>query len=147
MRMNVLDIAIGLFIVLEMANVLILYFFPDLKQGNGIGVFNDWHRVKDDEPLYLFVKYLVNWVANAKVIFIALLMVILVFGDNPLKLASTIVIILSVSMYYWRLYPIMVRLDKLNLINPRGYSRKLLSMIVMIQVVILIAIIIYISFI
>lgn len=40
--MNLLDISIIIFIIMETANVCILYFAPDSRRGNGVAVFNHW---------------------------------------------------------------------------------------------------------
>ncbi|MCP4422370.1 MAG: hypothetical protein GY805_37655 [Chloroflexi bacterium] len=75
--MTILSIAIILFILLESLNVLTLYFNPGSQMGNGLGVFNAWEKSKSDPEMHQFVRYLVFWVAGAKLIFIALLIVIL----------------------------------------------------------------------
>lgn len=53
-------------------NVLILYFMPDSKMGNGVAVFDSWHDVKKDEVLDMFAHYMAYWVAGVKLIFIFL---------------------------------------------------------------------------
>ena len=44
--MNLPQIVIGTFIVLELANVIALYFNPETKKGNSIGVFKAWEKSK-----------------------------------------------------------------------------------------------------
>ena len=44
-----IDICITLFIIMEFANVMALYFNPDTKQFNGMGVFKAWQDLKDHE--------------------------------------------------------------------------------------------------
>ena len=39
------------FIVLEIMNVIALYFFPDTKIANSMGVFRAWEKSKQDEKL------------------------------------------------------------------------------------------------
>ena len=47
----ILDIAIIIFYIMELGNVLILYFKPDSKLGNGVAVFDAWKDVKEDKNL------------------------------------------------------------------------------------------------
>ena len=80
--MNILTIVIIGFLILEGTNVLALYFFPGSKYANAIGVFKAWEKSKGDPEVHDLVKYLVNWVAGTKLIFICLLIVILVIADD-----------------------------------------------------------------
>lgn len=143
--MNVLTIGISIFIVLELMNVTMLYFKPGSKLGNGIGVFNAWEKSKENEEIHELVKYLVYWVAGTKLIFIALLIVIIITGSWVTQLLSVIVLILSILTFFWRLYPIMRQRDKKNQISPKGYSKTLgimiTSFILMFLIVLLIALI------
>ena len=52
----ILDIAIYLFVAMEMANVLIMYFKPDFKYGNSMAVFKDWEQAKQTEHGFLFAS-------------------------------------------------------------------------------------------
>lgn len=127
--MSILSIAIVLFILLELSNVIILYFKPDSKLGNGVAVFKAWEKSKEDANLHEFVKYLVYWVAGTKLIFIVLLIVILITGSETTKLLSGVALILSIASFYWKLYPIIKGLDERGEINPSGYSKTLGIMI------------------
>ena len=51
--MDILSIAILIFIVMELANVIILYFQPHSQLGNGVVVFNAFHN-KDNQEQQLF---------------------------------------------------------------------------------------------
>lgn len=143
--MDILSIAIILFIFLEASNVLILYFKPDSKLGNGVAVFNGWEKSKEDPAMHEFVKYLVYWVAGTKLIFIVLLVVILLTGGETTKLLSVIALILSIASYYWRLHPIIKGLDKNGHITPAGYSKTLGMMISGFIILFLSAFIIYLA--
>lgn len=127
--MSILSIAIIVFILLELSNVMILYFKPDSKLGNGVAVFNAWEKSKEDDNLHEFIKYLVYWVAGTKLIFIVLLIVILMTGSETTKLLSGVALILSIGSFYWKLYPIIKSLDKRGEISPVGYSKTLGMMI------------------
>lgn len=127
--MNILDIAIIIFVIMESANVVILYFFPDSKLGNGVAIFNAWFRAKESEASELFAKYMANWVAGTKLIFIVLLLVILFTAENTTKFFAVLVMILSIGSYYFRLSPIIKKLDTMGNITPKGYSKTLFWMI------------------
>lgn len=126
--MDILSVSILIFIVMESANVAILYFWPGSQLGNGVGVFNAFHNSESEEQR-LFASYLVNWVAGVKLIFIVLLAVILLVGTEPVRIGAVIAMILSIATYFWRLHPIMKKLDAMGCITPKGYSKALDGMI------------------
>lgn len=117
------------FIVLETLNVLMLYFTPGTKRGNGLGVFNAYEKSKSNPEIHDLIKYLINWVAGTKIIFISLLIVIICIGSDTIKTYSLIVLILSVLTFYWRLYPLIRKMDNDGQITPKGYSKTLAIMI------------------
>jgi len=125
----ILNLAIILFICLETMNVLIMYFKPDFRYGNSMATFQGWADSKRSEQDYLFTKYLVNWVANCKVIFILLLTIILLFGDETIKFIGVMVTTGSIGLYFITLHPIIRKLDSMGTIHPQGYSRTLGLMI------------------
>ncbi|MGD9676953.1 MAG: hypothetical protein AB7V16_01135 [Vulcanibacillus sp.] len=127
--MNVLDISIIIFVIMETANVCILYFAPDSRLGNGVAVFNHWESSKKNEDTHLFASYMTNWVAGTKLIFIMLLLVVLFTGSEITKIFTVVVMILSITTYFWRLHPIVKKLDKKGQITPAGYSKTLGFMI------------------
>ncbi len=75
------------------------------KKGNGIGVFNAWEKSKADEEVHQLVKYLVNWVAGSKLIFIGLLIVIIFSGSTETRLYAVIVMILSILSFFLETLP------------------------------------------
>lgn len=121
--------SIVLFIILESLNVLILYFKPDFNQGNGVAVFNAWEDSKRDESEHLFAEYMTYWVAGTKLIFIVLLVVVLLTGTEATRLYAVVAMILSIATYFWRLHPIIKKMDGLGKITPKGYSKTLGQMI------------------
>jgi len=141
--MIILSISIVIFIVLEFANIMILYFKPDSRVGNGVAVFKAWEDSKQDENLHLFVRYMTNWVAGTKLIFIFLLLVILFIGSETIKMVSVIAMILSISTYFWRLHPLIVKLDMKGEIIPKGYSKQLKTMIAGFLGLFIVALVIY----
>ncbi len=127
--MFILNIALTVFIILESLNVIILYFAPDFKQGNGVAIFKEWEKSKEDEAQHLFASYMANWVAGSKLIFISLLILILFKGDETLKFYSLILMIISIASYFWKLQPIIRKLDNMDELEPKGYSDTLSRMI------------------
>ncbi len=127
--MFILNLVIVIFILLEACNVIILYFKPDFKYGNGVAVFKQWGELQKDENTRLFTKYMTNWVANSKLVFIFLLIVILFAGNEFAKLHAVLFMIFSVSAYYFSLHPLIKKMDEAGEITPKGYSKKLFAMI------------------
>jgi hypothetical protein len=127
--MDVLTIVILIFLALETSNVFMLYFIPETKKGNAIGVFNAYEKSKADPEVHALVRYLINWVAGTKIIFIALLIVIILTGSAQTIFLSTVALIISILTFFWRLYPMIKLMDKSNQISPKGYSKTLGLMI------------------
>ena len=123
--MTLLMIVIAGFLLMEVANVVALYFFPDSKLANSVGIFNGWEKSKADPEIHNFVKYLVNWVAGTKLIFILLLAAILITADEQILLLTGIALILSIAVFFWRLFPMMRRMDRDDQISPKNYSSVL----------------------
>ena len=122
-------IVILAFIALELSNVLALYFAPGSKKANAVGVFSAWEKSRQDPEVHVFIKYLVNWVAGTKLIFLLLLGVIVLFGDLNLQKLSLAALGLATLTFYWRLFPLIRRMDRQGQIKPRNYSLVLGSMI------------------
>jgi membrane-associated HD superfamily phosphohydrolase len=117
------------FIVLESTNILAMYFFPGTKLANAVGVFKMWEKSKSDPEMHDFVKYLVNWVAGTKLIFIMLLIVILLTADDQTLLYTSIALVISISSFFWRLFPLVRKMDREDNVEPKGYSKALFWMI------------------
>lgn len=113
------------FLVLETASVLTLYLSPGSKYANAVGVFSAWEKSKADPEIHDFVKYLVNWVAGTKLIFICLLVVILVLADEYTLLFVAVALIFSIHSFFWRLFPLIKKMDSAGQIEPRNYSQVL----------------------
>ena len=139
----VLDIAIIIFLVLELSNVIIMYFKPDFKYGNSMRAFKEWDRSKEDEKRHLYGKYMVRWVANCKLIFIVLLIVVLCIGSEMVKVYAVGATILSIGIYFITLHPIIAKLDKLGEIYPKGYSKILAGMIASFMIMFSVALLVH----
>ncbi|MGL4623549.1 MAG: hypothetical protein ACRCWD_01485 [Culicoidibacterales bacterium] len=127
--MDILTLSIIVFCVMEFGNVCILYFWPNHRLGNGVAFFDSWEEAKSDEMMEMFVHYLMYWVAGVKLIFIFLLVVVLLTGSDLTKFFAVIAMILSIATYFWKLHPIICKLDMAGKITPQGYSNKLGKMI------------------
>ncbi len=140
--MNFLDISIYIFVFLELSNIIIIYMKPDFKYGNGLAVFKDWNQ-EQDESTMLFKKYMANWVAGSKLIFVVLLIVIVVYGNDTIKLASLLVMIPAIATYYIKLHPLIKKLDSLGRVQPKGYANTLIAMISTFLLMFVVAICLY----
>ena len=127
--MNIIKIILAGFVILESLNVVALYLFPESKYANAIGIFNAWEKTKSDPEIHNFVRYLVNWVAGSKLIFIMLLIVIIHTADQTSLIFTLIVLIFSIAPFYWRLLPILRKMDEDRQITPYKYSAALGIMI------------------
>lgn len=125
----VVNLVIVAFIVLELMNVLALYFAPGSKYANAVGVFTAWEQSKRDPELHAFVQYLVNWVAGVKLIFLALLGLIVLFGDAELQRLSLLALALTTATFYWRLFPLIRKMARRGEIEPGAYATLLGVMI------------------
>lgn len=54
--MDVLTVAMGLFLLLEVLNIGILYAQPGARLGNGVGVFNAYERSRADPQVHALVR-------------------------------------------------------------------------------------------
>lgn len=141
--MNILDISLLGFCTLEILNIIILFFKPDFKYGNSLAVFKSFMDNKNNENLNLFHKYLTNWVASCKVIFIVLIAVIVFYTNDKVKIITLIAVIFSISLYYFSLFPILKKLANKNELNDPKYPNKLTKLITLMIALLLCAILIY----
>jgi hypothetical protein len=133
--MSLLVIAAVVFVFMELGNVLFMYFKPSSTMANSVGVFNAWEKSKQDPEIHDFVKYLVNWVAGTKMIFISLLTVIVVLGDPIVQFFGVLALVISISTFYWRLFPLIRKMDSAGQVTPRNYSRTVGAMILVMIIV------------
>ncbi|MBD1209797.1 MAG: hypothetical protein H9535_15295 [Ignavibacteria bacterium] len=120
--MTPITIVIVVFMVLEVANVLALYFAPGSKYANAPGVFTAWEKSKQYPEIHDFIRYLVFWVAGAKLIFLLLLAAIIVFGDVNLQEMTLPALAIATASFFWRLFPLIRQMDKSGHIEPKNYS-------------------------
>lgn len=141
--MNILQVAIIVFCFLEGLNILVLYTKPMMKKGNGIGVFKVLSEVTETDQIFALIKYLTNWVANVKVIFIALAITIVIFGNETTQFYAVIALLLSILLFYITLFPIIKKLDNENMLTPKGYSKTLAYTILSFLLMFIAAIIVF----
>jgi hypothetical protein len=137
--MNMISVVIIGFILLEATNVMALYFFPGSKFANSVGVFKAWEKSKQDPEIHAFVKYMVNWVAGTKLIFLLLLVVILFTADDRGLFYTGVALVISISSFFWRLFPMIRKMDHDDQIDPKNYSTILGLMISVFVMIFLIA--------
>ena len=142
MNLNALVIVIIGFVIMESANVISLYFLPGSKFANGIGVFKAWEKSKQDPEVHDLVKYLVYWVAGTKVISILLLVVILLTAQGKSLIFAGAAMVVSIATFFWRLFPLIRKMDRSNQIVPKNYSATLGWMILGFILVFLAAVIV-----
>jgi len=122
-------VMILIFVLLESANVVTLYFRPGSTLANGIGVFRAWDRAKADPEMHRFARYMVNWVAGTKLIFLLLLVVILLVGDELILRLTSAVLALTIASFFWRMFPLVRQMGRTGEITPDSYDRTLGTMI------------------
>jgi hypothetical protein len=123
------QIVIVTFILLELSNVLALYFAPGSRYANAVGVFTAWDKSKQYPEIHEFVNYLVNWVAGTKLIFLSLLAIIVLYADAELQRLTLWALALTTASFYWRLFPLIRNLGRNGQIEPRNYATILGVMI------------------
>ena len=120
--MPLAEIVILVFLLLELSNVIALYFAPGSKYANAVGVFTAWEKSKQYPEIHDFIKYLVYWVAGAKLIFLMLLGMVILFEDFDRQRMSLLALAIATSSFYWRLFPLIRKMDKAGQITPKNYS-------------------------
>jgi len=139
--MPFVKIVILAFIVLELSNVFALYLTPGSKYANAVGVFTAWEKSKQDPEIHDFIRYLVYWVAGAKLIFLFLLAVIIIFADLNSQRMSLLALAIATASFYWKLFPLIRKMDKAGQIKPKNYSILLGVMIFLFIIVFLTALV------
>jgi hypothetical protein len=109
---------------------------------NAVGVFSAWESSKQYPEIHEFVKYLVYWVAGTKLIFLLLLAVIILYADINTQRMSLIALTAATLTFYWRLFPLIRKMDQSGQITPRHYSMVLGIMILVFISVFVIALLV-----
>ncbi len=125
MNLNALIVVTIGFLIMEAANVISLYFLPGSKFANGVGVFKAWEKSKQDPEVHDLVKYLVYWVAGTKLIAILLLIVILLTAQGKTLIFVGAAMVVSIATFFWRLFPLIRKMDRNNQVEPKNHSATL----------------------
>lgn len=144
--MTILPIVLAIFTIFELLNILMLYTKPGSQHGNSIGFFFAYEQSKENKEVHALVKYLVYWVAGTKLIFIGLLTIIILTGSWLTQLFAVIVLLLTTSTFFWKMYPIIQKMDKNNQLIVNGYSKKLAFMIISFLIMFFVALLIEVLF-
>ena len=137
--MSLIQIVILIFVFLELSNVLMLYFSPGSKNANAVGVFTAWEKSKQYPEIHDFIRYLFYWLAGVKLIFILLLVMLILFADAEIQRFSLMILAVATATFYWRLFPLIRKMDKSGEIKPKNYSIVLGIMIFAFIVIFLVA--------
>ena len=127
--MDILSAAILAFVVIETLNIGMLYLRPGSRLGNGLGVFNAYGKADADPATRELVRYLVNWVAGTKLIFVALLVVILVTGSLTTRAYAVVALVLSIVIMFC-LHQLQLSQERLVLDCQRYADKRLLRFLV-----------------
>jgi hypothetical protein len=115
-------IVVVAFMLLELSNVLALYFATGSKYANAVGIFTAWEKSKQYPEIHDFAKYLVYWVAGVKLSFLFLLGVIILYGNQDTQRMGLVALSISTLSFYWRLFPLIRKMDRNGQIEPGNYS-------------------------
>ena len=113
------------FLLLEISNVFVLFFRPDSRQVHGMGMFPAWETSKNNPDIHNLMRYLTIWVAGSKLILVALLTVMLIWGDKQLITIAGFALVISMLPFYFGLFPAMKKIDKSDQVVPKGFSMRL----------------------
>jgi hypothetical protein len=127
--MIALYIVTTIFLLMELANVLALYFRPDSLNFNSVGVFKAWEQSKAHPEIHDLVRYLTYWVAGTKLIFIALLAVILLTASDHTQRMAVLVMVPCIATFYWRLFPLSQKIGRAGQFVTKNYNKVLSGMI------------------
>jgi hypothetical protein len=123
--MTFLIIIIIGFLLLEISNVIVLFFIPDSKQVHGMGMFPAWEKSKCHPDVHNMMRYLTIWVAGSKLILVALLIVMLIWGNQQLIILAGFALVTSMLPFYFGLFPAMKKIDENDQVVPKGFSMRL----------------------
>jgi hypothetical protein len=101
-------------------------------------------KYADEKSIYfrlcLSFGFVAHWVAGTKLIFLVLLTVIIIFADAETQRISVMALVIAILSFYWRLFPLIRKMDKNGQIEPGNYSIVLGVMIFVFASIFLIAV-------
>jgi hypothetical protein len=108
-----------------------------------VGVFKAWEQSKAYPEIHDLVRYLTYWVAGTKLIFIALLAVIMLTASENTQRIAALVMIPCIATFYWRLFPLSRKMGQAGQFVTGNYdkvlSRMILAMLIAFSVAVIIA--------
>ena len=75
--------------------------------------------------MHRFARYMVNWVAGTKLIFLLLLVVILLTGNEQTLRLTSAAMALAIASFFGRLFPLVRQMGREHEITPTNYDRML----------------------
>ena len=124
-----LKIFMGIFIVIETLNILELYFDQDRDVFHGVSFFTGWEKSKENEECNLLLQYFVNWVAGIKLIVVMVLGVLIFMASDQVLIGVAIVLVVAIASFYWRMWPLLVKMNRKGYIIPGNRSTQLMVML------------------
>ncbi len=109
--------------------MLALYFAPASDKFNSAGVFKAWEKSKQDRDVHDLVRYLTFWVAGTKLIFVLVVLAVLIYGDDRMRVIAVGALVVAILSFFWRLAPLARRIDARDMMQTTGYSTVLIAMI------------------
>ena len=138
--MSVVRVFLIVFVIIETLNILELYFMKDNCVFNGLCIFSGWDISKADPEVHRLVRYLINWLAGVKMIVIALVVVLIFTAPEQTLLLAACAMVIAISSFFWRMFPMIRKADKEGQITPKGRSKVLSSMVAFLELGFLVAI-------
>lgn len=135
--MSAVQITMIVFVTIEILSVLELYFLQEKAVFNGVSIFSGWEISKEVPEVHQLLKYLVNWVAGIKLIVIGLILVLVFTAPVHSLICAAAALVITVSSYFWRMYPMLQKHDQAGLVSPRGRSRMMGAMVLGLEVILI----------
>ena len=140
--MNAIQVSFLVFAIIEILNMLELYFMQDNCMFNGICLFSGWEKSKEDPEVHGLIRYLLNWLAGMKMLVIGLVLVLIFTAPKQTLILSAISMVITIGSFYWRMYPMICKADDAGQIKRKGRSRLLGTMVAGLQFSFIVTIII-----
>ena len=88
-------------------------------------MFPAWEKSKYNPDVHNLMRYLTIWVVGSKLILVAHLIVMLIWGNQQLIILAGFALVLSMLPYYFGLFPAMKKIDENDQFVPKAYSMRL----------------------
>jgi hypothetical protein len=132
--MSAIKVCMLVFVVIEILNMLELYFMQDQCKFNGLCIFRGWEKAKEDPDVHELLRYLINWLAGIKMIVIGLVLILVFTAPEKTLLFAAVALIITIGSFFWRMVPMIRRADAAGRIQPAGRSRSLAWMVASLEI-------------